>query len=250
MQGAEHVLRSLARAGAERGDLVVAVGGGVVGDLAGFCAARLPARHAPRSGADDAGGAGRLGLRRQDRRGPAGGQELRGRLPPAGGGALRSGRARHAAAGGGRGRLRRGGQDRADRRRVALGARAPGRRARRARDHGLPADEARGGGRGRARRRAPPGAEPRPHRRPRDRGGHRLRALPPRRGGGHRPAGGAAPVGTRGAARRGGRPAGGARAAARVLRGRRWTRCWRSSSATRSARAGGCRSCWSRRPAR
>ena len=36
---AEQVLRSLARAGAERSDLVVAVGGGVVGDLAGFCAA-------------------------------------------------------------------------------------------------------------------------------------------------------------------------------------------------------------------
>lgn len=36
---AEHVLRSLARAGAERSDLVVAVGGGVVGDLAGLCAA-------------------------------------------------------------------------------------------------------------------------------------------------------------------------------------------------------------------
>jgi shikimate kinase / 3-dehydroquinate synthase len=33
------VLRSLAALGAERGDLVVAVGGGVVGDLAGFCAA-------------------------------------------------------------------------------------------------------------------------------------------------------------------------------------------------------------------
>ena len=33
------MLRALARAGAERGDLVVAVGGGVVGDLAGFCAA-------------------------------------------------------------------------------------------------------------------------------------------------------------------------------------------------------------------
>jgi shikimate kinase/3-dehydroquinate synthase len=33
------VLRALARGGAERGDLVVAVGGGVVGDLAGFCAA-------------------------------------------------------------------------------------------------------------------------------------------------------------------------------------------------------------------
>jgi shikimate kinase / 3-dehydroquinate synthase len=36
---AEEVLRELARAGAERGDVVVAVGGGVVGDLAGFCAA-------------------------------------------------------------------------------------------------------------------------------------------------------------------------------------------------------------------
>jgi shikimate kinase / 3-dehydroquinate synthase len=39
IHGAEHVLRSLAQSGAERGDLVVAVGGGVVGDLAGFCAA-------------------------------------------------------------------------------------------------------------------------------------------------------------------------------------------------------------------
>jgi shikimate kinase / 3-dehydroquinate synthase len=39
IHGAEHVLRSLAQGGAERGDLVVAVGGGVVGDIAGFCAA-------------------------------------------------------------------------------------------------------------------------------------------------------------------------------------------------------------------
>lgn len=36
---AEMVLRRLAQAGAERGDVVAAVGGGVVGDLAGFCAA-------------------------------------------------------------------------------------------------------------------------------------------------------------------------------------------------------------------
>jgi shikimate kinase/3-dehydroquinate synthase len=44
---AETVLRDLARAGAERGDLIVAVGGGVVGDLAGFCAAvyQRGARH-------------------------------------------------------------------------------------------------------------------------------------------------------------------------------------------------------------
>ena len=39
IHGAEFVLRGLAEAGAERGDLVVAVGGGVVGDVAGFCAA-------------------------------------------------------------------------------------------------------------------------------------------------------------------------------------------------------------------
>ncbi len=36
---AELVLRRLAEAGAERGDVVAAIGGGVVGDLAGFCAA-------------------------------------------------------------------------------------------------------------------------------------------------------------------------------------------------------------------
>ena len=39
IHAAEFVLRQLAQAGAERADLVVAVGGGVVGDLAGFCAA-------------------------------------------------------------------------------------------------------------------------------------------------------------------------------------------------------------------
>ena len=43
----------------------------------GFCAARLPARGAGRAGADHARRAGRLGLRRQDRRRPARGQELR-----------------------------------------------------------------------------------------------------------------------------------------------------------------------------
>jgi shikimate kinase/3-dehydroquinate synthase len=39
IHGAEFVLRALAEAGAERADIVVAVGGGVVGDVAGFCAA-------------------------------------------------------------------------------------------------------------------------------------------------------------------------------------------------------------------
>jgi shikimate kinase/3-dehydroquinate synthase len=39
IHAAEFVLRALAEAGAERGDIVAAVGGGVVGDLGGFCAA-------------------------------------------------------------------------------------------------------------------------------------------------------------------------------------------------------------------
>jgi shikimate kinase/3-dehydroquinate synthase len=39
LAGAERVLRELARAGMARDDLLVALGGGVVGDLAGFCAA-------------------------------------------------------------------------------------------------------------------------------------------------------------------------------------------------------------------
>ena len=39
LASAEGVLRELARAGAEGGDVVAAVGGGVIGDLAGFCAA-------------------------------------------------------------------------------------------------------------------------------------------------------------------------------------------------------------------
>ena len=38
LASAETVLRRLAEAGAERGDVLVAVGGGVVGDLTGFCA--------------------------------------------------------------------------------------------------------------------------------------------------------------------------------------------------------------------
>jgi shikimate kinase/3-dehydroquinate synthase len=38
MREAERVLRELARAGAQRADTIVALGGGVVGDLAGFCA--------------------------------------------------------------------------------------------------------------------------------------------------------------------------------------------------------------------
>ena len=121
LAAAEEVLRALARAGAERGDLVVAVGGGVVGDLAGFCAAvyQRGMRHVQVpttlvAQVDSAYG-GKTG------RGPARGEELRGRLPPAVGGALRPGRAGHAAGGGAGGRLRGGRQDGADRRRRRSG---------------------------------------------------------------------------------------------------------------------------------
>ena len=89
MAEAERVLRELARAGMTREDHVVALGGGVVGDLAGFCAHTYQRGRAGRPGADHARRPGRLRLRRQDRRRPARGQELRRRLPPARGGARR-----------------------------------------------------------------------------------------------------------------------------------------------------------------
>ena len=79
-----------------RDDHVVALGGGVVGDLAGFCAHTYQRGVPGRPGADHARRPGRLRLRRQDRRRPARGQELRRRLPPAGGGARRHRDARDA----------------------------------------------------------------------------------------------------------------------------------------------------------
>ena len=86
---------------------------------------------------------------------------------------------------------------------------AGGRRRRRRRDRRLRAHEAARRRRRRARRRRAPGAQPRPHGRPRDRDRHRLRALPPRRGGRPRAARRAAPLrpgraarARRGAARR------------------------------------------------
>ncbi len=90
----ERVLRELAGLGMTRSDHLAALGGGVVGDLAGFCSRRLPARRAGRPGADHPGRSGRLRLRRQDRGRPPGGEELRRRLSPSGGGDRRSGDAR------------------------------------------------------------------------------------------------------------------------------------------------------------
>ena len=182
------------------------------------------------------------------------GKNYVGRLPPAGGRARRPGALATLPAEELRGRLRRGGQDRADRRRPAVGARARtgGDAATTTIDPRLPAHEARGGGRGRARRRPPPGAQPRPHGRPRDRVGDRLRALPPRRGG--RPRACWPRCGCRAARRCAPRCAEllAARGLPLQLRRRRRRRGGRrSSSATRSARGGaGAVRAAARRPAR
>ena len=78
MAEAERVLRELARAGMTRADHVVALGGGVVGDLAGFCASTYQRGVPFVAGPDLARGPGRLRLRREDGGRPAGGQELLG----------------------------------------------------------------------------------------------------------------------------------------------------------------------------
>ena len=194
-----------------RADVVVALGGGVVGDLAGFCAATYQRGVRVRAGADDARRPGRLGLRRQDRRRPGGGQELRRRLPPAAGGDRRH---RHAARRC-RPRSSRPATPRWSRRRCSPAAgcgsgsargaepdRPRGdRRVRSAPSCGSSPQDERDGGLRQI-------AQPRPHGRPRDR--DRRPATPRYRHGeavGARAAGGAAAVGRRRSARRGRRAA-------------------------------------------
>ena len=220
MATAETALRELARAGAERGDVLAAVGGGVVGDLAGFCAAvyqrgmrvvqvpttlvaQVDSAYGGKTGVDLPEGKNYVGAYHQ----PAAvicDLATLDTLPPA---EIAAGYAEVV--------------------KTALIAGGPlwarvrgGRRSGRGDRDGLPAHQAGGGGRGRARRGSPPGAQPGAHGGPRDRGGHRLRAPAPRRGGGHRPARGAAAVRPGGAARRGGRAAGRTRVAPRL----RWRR--------------------------
>ena len=140
---AEIVWSELARAGMTRADLVVALGGGVVGDLAGFCAAtyqrgvryvQVPTTLVAQ--VDSAYG-GKTGVDLEEAKNYVGAFHQPQAViadPDALG---------HAARGRAGRRLRRGGQDGPDRRRGALGARAQRRRARRrAGDRGLCADQA------------------------------------------------------------------------------------------------------------
>ena len=181
-----------------RDDHVVALGGGVVGDLAGLVAhlyqRGVPVVQVPTtlvSQVDSAYG-GKVGVDLPEGKNYAGAfqqpaaviadTETLASLPPDG---ARRG-------------LRRGAEDRPPGGRLALGAGAGDRgdRPRRARRRRLRLRplQVRDRRRRRARHRPAQRAQPRPHGRPRDRVGDRLHRLPPRRGGRAGTAGGAAPL--------------------------------------------------------
>ena len=184
MAEAERVLRELARAGMTREDHVVALGGGVVGDLAGFCAHTyqrgVPVVQVPTSlvAQVDSAYGGKTGVDLPEGKNYAGAYHL-----PAAVIADTATLASLPRRGAGR-RLRRGAEDRAAGRRRALGAgaRDRGARPRRARRRRLRLRplQVRGRRRRRARRRSARRPQPRPHGRPRDRGGQWLCPLPPR----------------------------------------------------------------------
>ncbi len=192
---AEIVWTELVRPGMTRDDVLVALGGGVVGDLAGFCAAtyqrgvrfvqvpttlvaQVDSAYGGKTGVDLPEAKNYVGAFHQPSAVIADTATL---TDPPGPRA--------------RGRLRRGAQDGTDRRRRAVGAAARRCGADRAvADHRVRPDQAPDRRPRRARRRRQAGSEPRSHGWPCDRGRHRVRRLPPRRSGGARPARRAAPI--------------------------------------------------------
>ena len=208
---AERVLRALAQAGMERSDAILAFGGGVVGDLAGFCAppstsAACDVVQVPTTVVAQVD----CRLRRQDGVDLPEAKNYAGAFHQPAAVLTDPSLLSTLAERGAPGRFRGGAQDCVDRRRAALerrpgapavhrGRRRPARAARGS-DRGLHEDEARGRGGGRARHgvRAPVSTSatlsPTRSRRP------PATPVTPRRGGGRRPAGRAAPVGARGSA--------------------------------------------------
>ena len=192
MAQAERLLRELARAGMQRSDTIVALGGGVVGDLAGFCAATyqrgVAVAHVPTTlvAQVDSAYGGKTGVDLPE------GKNYVGAFHQPARGAHRPGRAGNAARRGAARGVRRDREDGADRGRrpVGRGARtraAAGGGRERPRDadtggRGLRAHEAERRRGGRARHRLPRGAEPRARLCARARVRHRLRPLAPRRG--------------------------------------------------------------------
>ncbi len=194
LASAERVWHALAAAGMTRADHVVALGGGVVGDLAGFCAAtyqrgvaivhvpttlvaQVDSAYGGKTGVDLPEAKNYVGAYHQ----PAGvlvDPDTLATLPAA--------------------ELAAGWVEVLKTALIAGGSLWEAVAARRGGDGGgdprVRTDEARARPRGRARRRSPPAAEPRAYGRPRDRDRDRLLPLPPRRGCRPRVARGSAPL--------------------------------------------------------